>query len=170
MKKFDTSLFVVSLLSLFVFISRTLPHQPNLTPVLALCLLSGFVAKGKWYSMVLPMLALALSDAYIGFYPGWALNYITLVAIVFMGVFLKHRLLNFLGFGFAAAVMFFLVSNFGVWLTSQMYPPTLDGLLLCYKMGIEFFRSTLAGTSFFMALFYGAYHFYNSYVLEEVKA
>ena len=154
MNKTNIPLILVGLLSLGLFLSRMMPHQPNLTPVLALCLFSGFLAKGRWYSMVLPLAALIASDWWIGFYPGWGFNYISLVLLLFSGVFMKKSLFSFAGFGFAGALLFFLVSNFGVWVFSQMYAPTFEGLINCYEMGLIFFRATLSGTMVYMLLFY----------------
>ncbi len=166
MKKANLPLIIIGILSFGIFFSRMIPHQPNLTPVLALCLFSGFFAKGRWYSMVLPLLALAASDWYIGFYPGWGFNYVSLALLLFAGDFMKQAATSFVGYGFFGAVVFFLLSNFGVWMFSEMYPPTFEGLLSCYQMGIIFFRSTLVGTTAFMALFYVAYTVLKPYAVE----
>ena len=140
MKKANLPLMIIAVLSFGIFFSRMIPHQPNLTPVLALCLFSGFFAKGRWYALLLPLVALAASDWVIGFYPGWAFNYVSLALLLFAGSYLKHSASSFLGFGLFGAVVFFLFSNFGVWMFSEMYAPTFEGLMACYQMGIIFFR------------------------------
>ena len=157
MDKNKMPLILVSLLSVLIFASRMISHQPNLTPVLALCLFSGFLAKGRWYSMVLPMFALVLSDWQIGFYPGWVFNYVSLVLVLFSGVMMKGRLSSFAGFGILGATQFFLLSNLGVWMFTKMYPLTLEGLIQSYGMGLPFFKATLLSTTAFMVVFYGIY-------------
>ena len=158
MDKSKVPLILVSFLSVLIYLSRTIVHYPNLTPVLALCLFSGFLAKGRWYSMVLPMLALVISDWQIGFYPGWVFNYVSLTLVLFSGVLIKPRLGAFLGFGLLAATNFFLLSNLGVWMFTKMYLPTFEGLIQCYIMGIPFFRATLLSTMVFMVTFYAIYY------------
>lgn len=161
MKKFDLSLLFVAGCSLFIFISRLLPHEPNLTPVLALCLMSGFLAKGKPFGLIMPLLALAISDWWIGFYPGWGLNYLSMVLVVLSASLMKGQLASFLGFGVLAAVNFFLASNFAVWLYTAMYPKTFEGLAQCFYMAEPFFRSTLTGTLIFMVGFYFVYKIFS---------
>jgi hypothetical protein len=57
------------------------------------------------------------------------------------------------------AVIFFVVSNFGVWLQSGMYPHTLAGLADCYTLALPFFRNTLTGDLVYSGLLFGAYAF-----------
>jgi hypothetical protein len=136
----------VCFFGLLIFASRLIPHMPNFTPVLGLCLFSGFLAQGRSFSLFIPLGALLLSDFMLGFYPGWGFNYVALTLILFSGIFMQKEMTSFLGFGLLAGVVFFLVSNLGVWATSQMYPKTWEGLIHCYTMGIPFFRATLSGT------------------------
>jgi len=58
---------------------------------------------------------------------------------------------------FVSAVIFFIVSNFGVWLIG--YPKSLPGFILCYEQAIPFFKNTLISTMAFSAYFYLAYRF-----------
>ena len=54
-----------------------------------------------------------------------------------------------------AAVLFFLVSNFGVWVGSTMYPPTGGGLLACYAAGLPFFNHSLLSNLFYCTVLFG---------------
>ena len=56
-----------------------------------------------------------------------------------------------------ASVLFFVVTNFGVWLTSALYPMTLDGLAQAYVAAIPFFQNSLLGNLVFTALLFGGY-------------
>ena len=55
------------------------------------------------------------------------------------------------------SVMFFTVTNFGVWLSSGMYPQTLSGLAACYVAAIPFFQNTLASDLFYAGLLFGGF-------------
>jgi hypothetical protein len=55
------------------------------------------------------------------------------------------------------SVIFFLVSNFGVWAQGQLYPDTWAGLTLCYQMALTFFRNTFIGDALYATLLFGAY-------------
>jgi hypothetical protein len=57
----------------------------------------------------------------------------------------------------ASSVLFFVVTNFGVWLSSGMYPLTPSGLAACYAAAIPFFQNTLAGDLFYSALLFGGF-------------
>jgi hypothetical protein len=74
--------------------------------------------------------------------------YISFLSVVFIGTRIKKIRVNNI---FLSSLIFFLVSNFGVWLIG--YPKTLDGLLLCYTMAIPFFGYSIVGDLFFGFLF-----------------
>ena len=61
--------------------------------------------------------------------------------------------------GIAAAVIFFLLSNFGVWLGGMMYPLSLSGLISCYFAGLPFFGWTLVGNAFYCTMLFGSFEF-----------
>ncbi|MGA9073184.1 MAG: DUF6580 family putative transport protein, partial [Candidatus Sulfotelmatobacter sp.] len=56
----------------------------------------------------------------------------------------------------ASSVSFFLISNFAVWAAwTEMYPKTLNGLMMSYAAGIPFFRGTVASDLFFSVAMFG---------------
>ena len=60
--------------------------------------------------------------------------YASFVVTVFLGFLVRHRLtpLTVGGAALMGSVLFFIVTNFGVWLVSNLYPKTLAGLVSCY--------------------------------------
>ena len=56
-----------------------------------------------------------------------------------------------------SSVLFFAITNFGVWLFSGFYPRTLAGLEACYVAAIPFFQNTIAGDLFFSGLLFGGF-------------
>ena len=49
-------------------------------------------------------------------------------------------------------ILFFIISNFGVWLTGSLYQQSLEGLIQCYIMALPFFTNTLLSTIIFALL------------------
>ena len=57
------------------------------------------------------------------------------------------------------AVIFYLTTNFGVWLTSAYYPKNIEGLIICYTAALPFLVNTLAGSMFYSIIMFGGYEF-----------
>ena len=57
------------------------------------------------------------------------------------------------------AVIFFIVSNFGVWLNGS-YGYSLNGMLSCYLLAIPFFGFSLLSTLIFSVIIETIYKFY----------
>ena len=138
---------------------RLLPHPPNFTPVGALALFGGaHVDKNRW-AFIIPLAAMLLSDAVIGFHNQMPIVYGSFALIVCMGFALRERktLLPVTGAALAASTLFFIVTNFGVWAFESLYPKTLVGLVSCYVAAIPFFGNTVAGNLFYTAVLFGAF-------------
>jgi hypothetical protein len=55
----------------------------------------------------------------------------------------------------AGSILFFLVTNFGVWWLFNTYSKTAHGLLQCYIAAIPYFRGTLGGDLIGAAILFG---------------
>ena len=92
-----------------------------------------------------------MTDLVLGLYSSMAFVYASLVLITIlsnkMSKFLNLKTL--LIFGLAGATIFFIFSNFGVWLLGGLYPKNMSGLIECYIMAIPFFKNTLMSTILF---------------------
>lgn len=138
---------------------RLVPHPPNFTPIAAMALFSGAYVGSRSLAFLAPLAALMLSDLVLGFYPEAIFVYVSVAATVLIGRVLAKRR-TVLGVGAAAiagSLLFFLVTNFGVWLLMNYYPKTLAGLAACYVAAIPFLQNTLAGDLFFAALLFGGF-------------
>ena len=126
---------------------RLLPHPPNFTPITALALFGGTTFKNKWLGISLPLIAMGLSDVYLGFYgiSYWVYGSFFLISILGT-IWKKIRVKNV----FIASLIFFIITNFGVWLMG--YPKTIEGFVLCYTLAIPFFINSLLGDFFFSYL------------------
>jgi hypothetical protein len=138
---------------------RLLPHPPNFTPIGAMALFSGAYLGRRALAFAAPLGALLLSDLILGFYPGMLIQYASVALIVLLGwaVLKRITLIGVGGAALATSVLFFVLTNFGVWLFSGMYPQTLAGLAACYVAAIPFFQNTLAGDLFFSAVLFGGF-------------
>jgi hypothetical protein len=136
---------------------RLVPHPPNFSPIDAMALFSGAYLGRRGLAFAAPLGALLLSDLLLGFYSGMQFQYLSVALIVLLGWFALSRV-SVLRLGIAAvasSMLFFTVSNFGVWLASGMYPHTVGGLAACYVAAVPFFQNTLAGDLFYASLLFG---------------
>jgi len=76
---------------------------------------------------------------------------------LFSGAYVGRRALAFAAPLAALALLFFALSNFGVWLGSGMYPRSLAGLAECYAAALPFFQNSLAGDLFYTVLLFGGF-------------
>jgi hypothetical protein len=156
---------VVSLI-LLAALSRLVPHMPNVSPITALALFGG-VYLDKKYAFLIPIGALLISDFLLGFYPGIEWVYGSFLATGLIGLWLRgHRgALQTVGATLAGSLLFFVVTNFGVWtLIPGMYPHTLEGLGACYTAAIPFFRNTLIGDLAYVGSMFGLFELVRRYV------
>ena len=85
--------------------------------------------------------------------------YGSFAASVCLGLIIRHRRTPLLigGAALAGSVLFFVVSNLGVWLHGSLYPMTLEGLVTCYLAAIPFFRYTIAGDAVYTMTLFGGF-------------
>ncbi len=138
---------------------RILPHPPNFAPVAAMALFAGAHLDNRKLAFLVPLAAMALSDIFIGFHDGLVLVYVSMCIVVAIGMQLRGRIgpLTVAGGALAGSVIFFVITNFGVWLTSGMYPLTFAGLVACYVAAIPFFHYTIAGDLFYAGILFGGF-------------
>ena len=146
---------------LLIAFARLIPHPWNLTPIGATGLFAGAHLSPRW-SWLIPLAPMVIGDWLIGGYNALVMLfvYLGIAGTAFIGYwFLGHKFsaLRAGGAVISASLFFFLVSNFGVWL-SGMYAPTWQGLVECYLMGLPYLGNTLIGDSFYAGLFFGLFH------------
>jgi len=139
-------------------LSRLLPHLPNATPIGALALFSGFYLPKK-QAFFVPVLAMAVSDLFLGGHSTQLWVYGSFLLIAGLGILLKEKLRveNVILASLSASLLFFLITNFGVWASTTMYSKDFAGLLQSYVMGIPFLRPTLLGDLFYSGIIFGFY-------------
>ncbi|HKX91810.1 MAG TPA: DUF6580 family putative transport protein [Sphingomicrobium sp.] len=139
---------------------RLVPHPPNFTPIGAMALFSGaYLGRRGAIALVAPLGALLLSDLVLGFYWGMPTVYFATALVVMIGWLGLRRLspIRVGGAALAGSVLFFFVTNFGMWLSSGFYPLTVAGLQACFVAAIPFFQNTVAGDLFYSAVLFGGF-------------
>lgn len=152
----NRNIFVISLIFLAV-LSRFLPHPPNFTPIAAIALLSSKGFSNRWIVFIIPIVSLFISDFFLGLHVTIPFVYASFILISLLGMYVKK--IN-IGTVFLSSSLFFVVSNFGVWLLH--YPISLNGLVQCYSLALPFFLNTILGD-----LVYGGLLIYPFYVLQR---
>lgn len=160
MKKVLTPRFIFVISVVFAAaLSRLLPHFPNVTPIAAIALFGGTYINRKSLAFILPIAALFISDLFIGFYPEMYAIYLSFAITVGLGYILRKKtnLTTTTVASLASSVLFFLLTNFAVWMSAGFaYPMNSNGLILCYEAALPFFRNELFGTLAYNTLFFGA--------------
>lgn len=146
---------------IFATLMRLVPHAANFAPIAAIALFSGAVLPRRW-SFIVPILAMIVSDFFLGFYslPIMISVYSCFLVSVFLGMWArkqKERGMSVLGASLFGSILFFVTTNFAVWAWGGMYPHTISGLIAAYTMAIPFFHNTFFGDLFYTGALFGMY-------------
>ena len=143
----------------FAALTRLLPHPPNATAVSALALFAGAQLADRRLAFMVPLAALFLTDLTLGLHSGMLFVYACVAAMVLMGQFVGERasVAKLAGASLAGSILFFAVTNFGVFLLDGMYEKSFAGLVECYVLAIPFFQNALLGDLFFTAALFGGF-------------
>ena len=144
-------------LVLILALAKLIPHPPNFTPIIAVAIMSGYFFRNIYLSFATLLFAMLAADAFIGFYNNMIFVYLSLflIAFVFFKLSKKINFKNLFVYGFAGSLIFFIISNFGVWAMGSpgvydiAYEKSLNGLIECYILAIPFFGNTFLSTVIF---------------------
>jgi hypothetical protein len=133
--------------------SRLIPHPSNFTPILAAGVFAGFYFRNFILSIFIVISSMFIGDLVIGFHSTMIFTYSSLILAVAIGLLIKKfNFKEILFSGLSSSVIFFAVTNFGSWLTLEMYEKNFSGLLQSYFMGIPFFHNTLMSTLIYLII------------------
>ncbi len=132
---------------------------PNVSPIAALALFSGAYLADRKLALIIPLVAMLIGDMVLGFHNTMIFVYGAFALIAGIGIWMSRYLCGhiIISASLISSVLFFLVTNFGIWLVGGYYPLTIDGLLTCYIAAIPFFQMTLMGDLFFVGLMFGGF-------------
>ncbi len=125
----------------------------------ALALFAGAYLRSRWAIAAL-LAALLVSDAFLGFHVTMPFTWGATLIIMALGR--RFATPSFtpriLAGGLAGSLVYFVVTNFGVFLLENLYPHTWAGFVECFRMAIPFYRVTLAGDLVYTAVIFGVFH------------
>lgn len=149
-----------SILLILVTALHLVPHPFGVSPIGGTALYAGAYGNSRVVWLV-PLVPLFIGDLFGGFYD------LTVMAFVYLGFALSALVgQRFLArrrdtrrFALAivsAATVFYLVSNFSIWLVG-MYPPTAAGLVSCYVNGLPYLGMAILADAAYCLLLFGAH-------------
>lgn len=152
---------------------RVIPHPGNFAPIAAIALFGGAYLSRK-QAMFVPILAMVISDFFIGF-DSWttrALVYGSFMLTAGIGMWLKNHknVYTVTGASLISSVTFFLVTNLPFVHPVSLYPYTLEGTLASYTNALPFFKNTVMGDLFYTAVFFGAFEVVRYWVSKKAVA
>ena len=145
-----------------------LGHPSNFAPINAIALFSGCYFGGRLTKYIIPLFSVWVGDLFIDyiylhkfmlFYSGFYWQYACYVLMVIIGILISNRVkpVNLIAASVSSSVLFFVITNFGVWVGYGIYPHSSIGLAACYTAAIPFFSSTLLSDMAYSALFFGSF-------------
>jgi hypothetical protein len=141
-------------------VARVVPHPWNFTPMIALGLYAGAKSQRLWIGAAATMLALILSDAYLGFSRDAFFVYPAFLIPVLLGrwVHRSEGVATIAAGALFSSLSFFLITNGGVWAIGSLYPHTMAGLTACLAAGVPFYRNQLLGDAIWTVALFGGHY------------
>lgn len=129
-------------------LTRLMPHPFNFTAIGAIALFGGASFKQRHFAILIPMLSMLITDAMIGFHANMWAVYLSFILIAFLGMGMRNNrnIKQILGRSIAGSAIFFLLTNFAVWIGNPMYPQNFEGLMMSYAMAIPFLENSMFGS------------------------
>ena len=150
MKEKNKKILFITLFIIVAALMRLIPHPPNFVPITAIAIFAGVKLNNIKIAYAIPISIMLISDLFIGFYSISLFVYLAFILIITYSSFIKkYSIKNII----LSSVMFFIITNFGVWLIGG-YPKSIEGLALCYTMAIPFFTNSIIADLFFSAILY----------------
>jgi hypothetical protein len=170
----QTKTLIISLLIIGIA-SRLIPHYPNFTAIGAISLFGAAFMNRRTVAIIIPYLVMLVSDmilnnfVYARAYPEeykqfvflyrgalWSYAAFGLIVICGYAIFRNGVDLKRIVFGaLGSSTIFFLLSNFGVWASTGVYPVNFSGLLTCYAAGLPFLLNQVMGDLFYSLIIFG---------------
>ena len=165
--KFYSALMLITVLAF----SRIIPHPANFTPILGMAVFAGTVFDRKIFSFLIPLLAMILSDLFLGFHSGIVIIYFAICLNVAIGIYFINKISYFKIFVslVSGSLVFFIITNFAVWVSSGMYTYSLEGLLTCYTKALPFLQNTIISTILYGVGAFFIFELSNKYLVFRPK-
>ena len=159
-EKLTPKFWIITLMIFAAAFVRLIPHPPNFAPIAAMALFGGAYFSKKWAAFLVPIAAMFITDLIIGFHETMWAVYLSFAIIVVIGMMMlkEKKVGNIFFASVISSVSFFIITNFGIWLSTPYYEKTSIGLAACYTAAIPFFHQTLLSDLFFVGVIFGLFH------------
>lgn len=149
--------------------SRFVSDIPNFSPMLSIALFSGYMFRNKIIAFLIPLSAQFISDIYFGFHSDMLAVYFSFAIIIALGFYNqeKYTFSKSLMNSFIGTIIFFLITNFSVWLTSGFYTLNFAGLINSYSLAIPFYKNTLFSAIIYSSILFASYELFTKYSLKK---
>jgi hypothetical protein len=166
---------VICAMILAAALSRLIPHPASFAPIGGMALFGAAYFSRRVWAFIIPVASMWLSDLVLTnalygtasgrfewFYAGSLFTYAALALIVVLGMFSLRKVSvgRLIGSALGASAIFFLVSNFGAWLSMPIYAKDFGGLMSCYAAGLPFLRGTVLGDLVYTGVLFGAFEYF----------
>lgn len=155
----------------FLFIyDHELSPLSNFSPLGAMALFGGAYFSKTWKAFGFPLLTLFISDLVLSFtvfsqfragllYGGWYWTYgaFALMTLVSKGMIKKVTVASVLTTGVVCVLIHWIVTDFGVWMDSSLYAPTVTGFVECLVAAIPYELNLLTGTVLYSTVLFGLF-------------
>ncbi|MGB9639186.1 MAG: DUF6580 family putative transport protein [bacterium] len=160
--------YIVFIIFLGIFY-RLIPHPPNFSPLYSISVFSSILPielnnkYAKYISFLIPIFILFITDLILSVHKTMIFNYFAFLSISLFSYFIFNKYNNFsrqitgVILSLISSIWFFIVSNFGVWLLSNMYSKDIQGLLTCYINALPFLGNSLISSIIFSIIIFYSY-------------
>ncbi|MDZ7849167.1 MAG: DUF6580 family putative transport protein [Owenweeksia sp.] len=102
-----------------------------------------------------------MSEGFTFFTEGFYYIYAAIILSVLIGKYATNgfKILPLAAAGIGSTLLFFLVTNFGVWYASPLYAPNFSGLMASYTAALPFLINQLLGTAVYGTVLFGAAYY-----------
>ena len=140
--------------------SRFVPHPPNFTSLIALSFYMPAIFGRKFIPVL--MICFMFTDLIIGIHNTVLFTWGSVLIIGLMSIHFKNGISKRILGSLAGAIIFYLISNFGVWI-SGAYEYSLKGIIECYTLALPFFAYSVISTIIYALIIESIYKVYKTY-------
>lgn len=154
--KSNTRYLVILFAVVLLIISRSLSFIPNFTPTISLIVFISIMFRNHYVLAFIIILSQVISDYFLGYYSSMLFVYLSyvLIAVTSKCILKEFNFMHIMGTSIISVIIFYLVSNYGVWQMMDLYQYNFSGLMQCYIAGIPFLKYSLISTLLYSTTIY----------------
>ena len=170
--KSNTRYLVILFAVVLLIISRSLSFIPNFTPTISLIVFISIMFRNHYILAFIIVLSQLISDYFLGYYSSMFFVYLGYVSIAIASkyIFKELNFIHVIGTSCISVLIFYLISNYGVWQMMDLYQYNFYGLMQCYIAGIPFLKYSLISTLLYSTTIYVLFKFTISKYLDTERA